>query len=149
MVSQIPCEQSELRLLEPIFRAELLRCKIGVEVLRCERLLGTDMSTTMTVAVTIAPDVLAFVDRLGQRRELELMIDRAKHFVPGLTAIDVALDPATDDMPPGVVLWTHRDDTGPDNDPTQRSWIDWMATNFSPEVCENFVLLPVYHTNGQ
>ena len=107
------------------------------------------MSTTMTVPVTIAPDALAFVDRLGQRQEFELMIDRAKHVVPGLSSIEVALDEATDDMPPGVILWTHRDDIGTDDDPTQRSWIEWMAATFPPEVCENFVLLPVYRANGR
>jgi len=107
------------------------------------------MSSTMTIPVTIAPEAGAFVDRLGQRQEFELMIDRAKHVVPGLTAIEVALDDATDEMPPGVVLWTHRDDIGSENDPTQRSWIDWMAATFPPEVCESFVLLPVYRANGR
>ena len=102
------------------------------------------MSTTMTVPVTIAADAEPLVERLGQRREFELMIDRAKHVVPGLASIEVALDESTDEMPPGVILWTHRDDIGTDDDPTQRSWIEWMAATFPPEVCENFVLLPVY-----
>jgi len=107
------------------------------------------MSTTMTVPVMIAPEALAFVDRLGQRHEFELMIDRAKQVVPGLAAIEVALDEATEEMPPGVILWTHRDDIGPDNDPTQRGWMEWMATTFPPEVCQNFVLLPVYRADGR
>ena len=107
------------------------------------------MSTAMTVPVTIAPEALAFVDRLGQRQEFERMIDRAKHVVPGLTSIEAALDEATDDMPPGVILWTHRDDIGTDDDPTQRSWMEWMAATFPPEVCQNFVLLPVYRANGR
>jgi hypothetical protein len=107
------------------------------------------MSGTITVPMVIAPEALAFVDRLGQRREFALMIDRAKHSVPGLASIEVALDEATDDMPPGVILWTHRDDIGTDDDPTQRSWIEWMAATFPPEVCQNFVLLPVYRTNGR
>jgi hypothetical protein len=107
------------------------------------------MSTTMTVPVTIAPEAWAFVDRLGQRQEFELMIDWAKHFVPGLAAIEVVLDEATDEMPSGVILWTHRDDIGPDNDPTQRKWIEWMAATFPPDVCQNFVLLPIYRTNGR
>ena len=101
------------------------------------------MSTAMTVPVTIAPEAQAFVDRLGQRHEFELMIDRAKHLVPDLASIEVVLDEATDDMPPGVILWTHRDDIASDDDPTQRSWIEWMADTFPPEVCQNFVLLPV------
>ena len=107
------------------------------------------MSTTMTVPVAIATDALAYVDHLGQRHEFELMIDRAKHAVPGLAAIEVALDEATDDMPPAVVLWTFRDDIGTDDDPTQRSWIEWMAVTFPPEVCQNFVLLPVYCAHGR
>jgi len=107
------------------------------------------MSTIMTVPVTIAPDALVFVDRLGQRREFERMIDRAKHVVPGLASIEVALDEATDHMPPGVILWTHRDDIGIDDDPTQRSWTEWMAATFPPEVCQNFVLLPIYRTYGR
>ena len=107
------------------------------------------MSTTMTVPVTIAPAALACVNRLGQRRAFELMIDRAKHVVPGLASIEVALDEATDDMPAGVNMWTHRDDIGTDDDPTQRSWIEWIAATFPPEVCQNFVLLPVNCANGR
>ena len=49
-------------------------------------------------------------------------------------------------MPPSVILWTHRDDIGTDDDPTQRSWIEWMAATFPPKVCQNFVLVPVYRT---
>ena len=107
------------------------------------------MSTTMTVPVTIAPDAAVFVERIGQRQEFEQMIDRAKQVVPSLVSIEVSLDEGTDDMPPGVILWTHRDDTGPEDDPTQRRWIEWMAATFPPEVCQNFVLLPVYRTNGR
>ena len=107
------------------------------------------MSTTMTVPVTIAPEALAFVDRLGQRQEFELMIDWAKRFVPSLSSIEVALDEMAADMPPGVILWTHRDDIGTEGDPTQRRWIGWMAATFPPEVCQNFVLLPIYRTNGR
>jgi hypothetical protein len=107
------------------------------------------MSTVMTVPVTIAPEARAFIDMVGQREEFELMIDKAKHFVPRLSSIEVALDEATEDMPPGVILWTHRDDVGTDDDPTHRSWIEWMAATFPPEVCENFVLLPVYCANGR
>ena len=54
------------------------------------------MSTTMTVPVTIAPEAGAFIDHVGQRREFELMIDRAKQVVPGLIAIEVALGEATE-----------------------------------------------------
>jgi hypothetical protein len=107
------------------------------------------MSTTMTVPVTIAPDALAFIERLRQRQEFELIIARAKHFVPRLSSIEVQLDEATEDMPPGVIVWTHREDNGADDDPTKRSWIEWMAATFPPEVCQNFVRMPVYRANGR
>jgi hypothetical protein len=107
------------------------------------------MSTTTTVPVMITPEARASIEGWGQRHEFELMIDGAKHVVRGLTAIEVALDEATDEMPPGVILWTHRDDIGPDNDPTQRSWMEWMPATFPPEVCQNFVLLLVYRANGR
>ncbi len=77
------------------------------------------------------------------------MIDRAKHVVRGPTSIDVELDQATDDMPPGLILWSHRDDIVTDDDPNQRSWIEWMAATFPVEVCQSFVLLPVYPPNGR
>ena len=77
------------------------------------------------------------------------MIDWTKHMVPGLTSIEVALDEATDEMPPAVVLWTHSDEIGPGNDPTHRNWIDWMAATFAPNVCQNFTLLSVYHDHGR
>ena len=89
------------------------------------------MPITMTVPVTIASEALAFVDRPGQRHEFERMIDRAKHAVPRLASIEVALDEGAEEMPSGVILWTHRDDIGFDDNPTQRSWIEWMAATFS------------------
>jgi len=61
----------------------------------------------------------------------------------------VVLDEATEEMPPGVVLWTHCQDIAPGNDPTPRTWIDRMAATFPPDVCQNFTLLPVYHDHGR
>jgi hypothetical protein len=107
------------------------------------------MSATAMIPVTITPEARAFIDPVGQRREFETMIDRARHVVPGLTGIEVVLDEATEEMPPGVVLWAHRDDVGAGNDPTQQNWIDWLAATFPPDVCRNFTLLPVYHDHGR
>jgi hypothetical protein len=101
--------------------------------------------STLTALVTISPEARSFIDRLGQNDELEQIIDQARQSVPGLRSIEVVLDEATEEMPPGIVLWTHRDNIGPVNDPTHRNWIDWMAATFPPDVCENFTLLSVYH----
>jgi hypothetical protein len=107
------------------------------------------MSTTAKISVAISPEARSFIDGLGQREEFEKMIDRARHIVPGLRSIEVALDDATQEMPAGVVLWTHRDDLGAGSDPTHRDWIDWMAATFPPNVCQNFTLLSVYHDHGR
>jgi hypothetical protein len=107
------------------------------------------MSTTMTVPVTIAPEACAFIDHVGQREQFDLMLERAKRVVPDLMAIEVELGEATDEIPASVVFWTLRSDTGPDNDATQQDWIEWMAATFPAEVCQNFVLLPVYRADGR
>ena len=49
------------------------------------------------------------------------MIERARHVVTSLRSIEVVLDEATEETPAEVVLWTHRDDIGPGNDPTHES----------------------------
>ena len=103
------------------------------------------MCATALAPVTITAEAQAFIDQVGQRQEFETMIDRARHVVPGLRAIEVVLDEATDEMPPGVILWAHRDDIRPASDLTQQSWVDWLAATFPPDVCTNFILLPVYH----
>jgi hypothetical protein len=107
------------------------------------------MSTTAIVPVTITPEARAFIDRHGQREPFEAMIDRSRRVVPGLRSIEVVLDEATEEMAAGAVLWTHRDDIGPENDSTHRDWIDWTAATFPPEVCQNFTLLSVYRDHGR
>jgi hypothetical protein len=107
------------------------------------------MSTTMMVPVTISPQARAFIGRIGQSAELDTIIAQVKQVVPGLRSIEVVLDEATEEIPPGVLLWTHRDDIGPRDDPTHRDWIDWMAATFPPEVCQHFTLLPVFHDDGR
>jgi hypothetical protein len=107
------------------------------------------MSITAMVPVTISSAAREFVEQNGQREEFDTMIDWARHVVPGLRSIEVVLDEATEEKAPGVVLWTHRDETGPGSDATHRDWIAWMAATFPPEVCQNFTLLSVYHDNGR
>ena len=107
------------------------------------------MSTSTTVPVTISSEARSFLDRLDQTEDLEKMIDRTRHVVTGLQSIDVVLDEATEEMPPGVVLWAHRDDVGSESDPTDRDWIEWMAVTFPSEVCQNFTLFSIYHDHGR
>jgi hypothetical protein len=55
----------------------------------------------------------------------------------------------TEEMPPGVVLWGHRDDVGAGSDPTHRDRIDRMAATCPPDVCQNFTLLSICHDRGR
>jgi hypothetical protein len=107
------------------------------------------MPTTALAPVWISPEARSFVERLGHTEELEKMIDRARRVVAGLRSIEVVLDEATEEMPPGVILWVHRDGCEPGNDSTHQDWIEWMATSCPPEVCQNFALLSVYHDHGR
>jgi hypothetical protein len=43
------------------------------------------MSTTMTVPVTIAPEACEFIERVGQREQFDMMLERAKRFGPTST----------------------------------------------------------------
>jgi len=107
------------------------------------------MSISTLVPVTISTEAQAFIDRLGQRKELEAMIDRARQVVSGLRSIEVVLDEATEEIPAGVVLWAHREDIGAGSDPTHRDWIDWMAATFPPDTYSNFTFLSVYHGDAR
>ena len=107
------------------------------------------MSTTTMVPVTMSPEACSFIDQIGRGEECEKMIDRARQVVPGLRSIEVVLDEATEEVPPGVVIWVHCDGIGSAGDATHRDWIDWMAATFPPEVCQHFTLLSVYHDRGR
>jgi hypothetical protein len=107
------------------------------------------MSTTTILPVTMSPEARSFIDQIGQGEECEKMIDRARCVVSGLRSIEVVLDEATEEMPPGVVLWVYRDGIGSGSDTTHRDWIDWMAATFPPDVCQHFTLLSVYHDHGR
>jgi hypothetical protein len=103
------------------------------------------MSTVATVPVMITPAARSFIDGHTQSEQFDRMLEWARQMVPGLTSIEIVLDDGTDEMPPAVVIWTHRDHIAPGDDPTLRNWIDWLAATFPAEICENFTLLSIYH----
>jgi hypothetical protein len=106
------------------------------------------MATT-TIPVTVTPEAAAFIAAVGQQREFEAMLDHAKQTVSGLRAIEVILDDTPETGPPGAILWAHRDVPGSLDDSTDRRWGDWKIETFPPEVCQNFVLLTIYHPDGR
>jgi hypothetical protein len=107
------------------------------------------MATAATIPLTISPEADAFIDEVGQRREFEAMLEHARQVVPGLRAFEVILHDTPETGPPGVIIWAHRDDPGPGNDPTHWRWARWVVEAYPPEVCQNFVLLSIFHADGR
>ncbi|HEX8202999.1 MAG TPA: hypothetical protein VF590_21160 [Isosphaeraceae bacterium] len=107
------------------------------------------MAAATTIPLTISPEADAFITEVGQRREFEAMLEHARQVVPGLRAFEVELHDFPETGPPGVVIWAHRDDPGPGDDPTHWNWRRWKGETFSPEVCLNFALLSIFHADGR
>jgi hypothetical protein len=107
------------------------------------------METVETIPLTISPEADAFITEVGQRREFEAMLGHARQTVPGLRAFEINLHDFPETGPPGVVIWAHRDDPGPGDDPTNRRFGRWAVETFPPEVCQNFAFLSLYHSDGR
>lgn len=107
------------------------------------------MATTTAIPITVTPEAAAFIAAAGQQREFEAMLEHTQQVVPGLRSIEVKLDETPETGPPGVVLWAHRDDPGPGDDAAERRWWGWQIETFPPEVCQNFILLTIDHTDGR
>jgi hypothetical protein len=79
------------------------------------------------------------------RRELDAMLEHAKHTVPYLRSLRVTLDPDPEgSVGPGIVIWAHREDTDWENDRSNMDFNGWMVRTYPPEVCLQFVLSTVY-----
>ncbi|MDB5352644.1 MAG: hypothetical protein JWN86_3891 [Planctomycetota bacterium] len=104
------------------------------------------MATVDTIPVTIHPDAAAFLEEIGQGRELEIMLEQAKRTIPALRSLDVVLHDFPETGPPSLTIDAHRDPL-----PTGYDWADqefarWQVREFPPEVCQNFTLMSIYHT---
>jgi hypothetical protein len=103
------------------------------------------MATITSVPVTIPPEVASRVAELGMQHEFKMMLEHLKQTVPGLRSIRVELDERANMWEKAsIILWTHRTDPGPGDDPTHRDWIDWYVRTFSPDVCRHFAYLSIY-----
>jgi hypothetical protein len=107
------------------------------------------MATTDTIPITITPTADAFIDRAGQRREFEAMLEHARRTIADLRAFEVELDETPGTGPPGIVIWAHRSTTPAGDDPTNWNYGAWMVRSFPPEVCINFVLISAYPDDGR
>jgi hypothetical protein len=107
------------------------------------------MATATTIPVTVTPEAAAFIAEVGQRREFETLLDHTKQVIPDLRAIEVTLDDTPETGPPGVILWAHRSEPWMGDDPTERNWGAWFVETFPSEVCQNFVILSIYPSDGR
>ena len=100
---------------------------------------------TTTIPLAVTADAAARVAELGMDREFEAMLEHSRQFVPGLRSIAVSLEHDLDQGgDPGVVIWAHREEPGPGDDPTDRRWAAWKVETFSPHICIHFVLLSLF-----
>ncbi len=102
--------------------------------------MGTD------VPVTVTDGAAAHIAALGMQREFEQMIEYTRLTVPDLERIEVILDGGPCGNDPGILIWAHRPDPGPGDDPTDRNWGGWQIGAFPPEVWKNFTMLSAYET---
>ena len=103
------------------------------------------MATTTAIPVTVQPEAATRVAELGMQRELEKMLEHLKQTVPGLRSIRVELDEGVDMWEEAsIILWTHRTDPGPGDDPTDRNLARWFVEIFSPDVLRHFAHLSIY-----
>jgi hypothetical protein len=108
------------------------------------------MATITTIPITVAPEAAARVTALGMQREFEAMLAHTRQRVSGLRAIEVTLDVGPDAIDdPAVIIFAHRDDPGPGDDPTDRVWGEWQTQAFPPEVWQHFTLLSCDHADGR
>jgi hypothetical protein len=105
------------------------------------------MSMQTTVPIRMDAVAAKHVEQLQRRHELEAMLDYVRETATGLRQIEVTLeyDPC-EERPPVVTIWARRNLSASTDDPTNRTWADWFANTFPPEVCEQFVLLSCYES---
>ena len=104
------------------------------------------MASVTTVPVTVTPDAAARIADLGMQSEFEQMVEHARQVVPYLRSIRVTLehDPEGEDEP-GIVIWSHREDTDWEKDTSDWDNSRWKVTTFPPEVCIQFSMITLYN----
>ena len=103
------------------------------------------MATTATIPVTVTSEAAARIAELGMQSEFEQMIEHAKEVVAYLRSLRVTLEYDPEGVEePGLVIWSHRDDTDWEDDKSDVSFGRWKVDTFPPEVCIHFVMITLY-----
>ena len=106
---------------------------------------------TMSVPVTITHEASGYIASLGLQHQFDELLEHTKDTVPSLKSIEVTLeyDADTDGGDPGIVIWAHRPDPGPElimEDRTDWEWGRWLVTTYPADVCRHFCMLPRFET---
>ena len=107
------------------------------------------MPTVATIPVTIEPEAAAFIDEVGQRRELEAILEHAKLTIPYLRELVVTLHDFPETGSLNLVIDAHRDPLPRSWDMADHDFAGWMIENYPSEVLQNMVLMSVYHNHAR
>jgi hypothetical protein len=103
--------------------------------------LEATVTTTLTVPVTITPDVAARIAELGIQGSVERMLDYARQRLPGLQRIEVVLCQRYElGDQPGLGIEAYSRCPFDTTDQTDRDLDRWMVTEFPPEILEHVTL---------
>jgi hypothetical protein len=105
------------------------------------------MTTSATIPVTVTPEAASRIAALGFQGAVDRMIDYARHQLPEVERIEVALyDRYEDGDEPGIAVDIYsRRPSSPDENP---AWdmIKWRVREFPPEVLEHTLM--DYHSGA-
>jgi hypothetical protein len=96
--------------------------------------------STTTIPVTVTPEAAARIAELGFEKQVEQMIEYARH-MPQVIRIEVVLNDRYDmGGEPGVAIEAYSTREYDPNDTTRRDRIRWEVDTFPPEVLEHLLL---------
>lgn len=107
------------------------------------------MATSTEVQVTVAPEVITFMEGRMLTPFFERMLDYIKQNVIGLHAIEVTLhqDPVEADVQ-RIIITVRK--TGTRDLKDWDNWVDWLVTNIPPDIFLYFLYKTKYEAeNGR
>ena len=103
------------------------------------------MPMVATIPIRIDSEAALFLAEVGQKRELEVMLDHARATIPHLRALHIVLHDFPETGPPSLTIDAHRDPYPGESDRAGLDFNLWMMDRFPREVAKNFHLMVFSH----
>jgi hypothetical protein len=102
------------------------------------------MIASVTVPVSVPPDVAELIAARGYQAQFEQFVAKACELIPEVRRIETRLSHSdTGDFEDGVTLLVLRNGRPPVPDPAQQEYSKWELATFPPEVWLTFSLVVV------